>query len=204
MREATRQAFEAALLADDPAAALREGLTNGTLDKLVPEIRTEMDFPQRTRYHYLTNLEHSLLTAAAMPAVLDERLAGLFHDIGKRRTTTIKERNGEEQYLGHAPAGARMAREILTRLGYDSEQVERICRWIRHHMDLHSAANNGHSAKAQAKLLDKIEPDLAVLERLQLADIGAMHPDIHDEKYGEAVRYHQMLADTIAAREARA
>ena len=199
MREATRAAFEEALLNTDPASALRVGLENGNLDRLLPEIRTEMDFVQRTRYHHLTNLEHSLATTTAMPAVLDERLAGLFHDIGKRRTTTIKERNGEEQYLGHAPVGARMARAIFTRLGYEATLVDRVCGWIAHHMDLHSASNNGHSAKAQAKLLAKIGPDLEVLIRLQLADIGAMHPAIASEKRDEALRYHDMLRATWAA-----
>lgn len=113
-----REDFDRLLLADDPAQAIRDALTDGSLDALVPEIRSEMDMPQRTHYHHLTVLEHSLRTMALMPPRLDERLAGLFHDIGKRRTTTIKERTGEEQYIGHAAAGADMTRAILERLGY--------------------------------------------------------------------------------------
>lgn len=198
-----RTDFERALLADDAADQLRTAFASGELEELFPGVHAEMDFPQRTRYHFLTNFEHSLRTMAAMPPRLDERLAGLFHDIGKRRTTTIKPSNGEEQYLGHAPVGARMTRELLTRAGYDAALIDRVCRWIAHHMDLHSAASNGHSAKAQAKLLAKIEPDLEVMKRLQQADTGAMNPAIASEKLAEGQRYYAMLDQTIRSRAKR-
>ena len=195
----TRGGFDALLLADDPAAEVRAALAGGSLDVLVPEIRREMDVPQRTRYHHLTVLEHSLDTMARMPARLDERLAGLFHDIGKRRSTTIKERTGEEQYIGHAAVGARMTRGILERLGYESALVDRVVRWIERHMDLHMAARDGHSLKARRKLLARLRNDLPVLQRLQLADIASMAPGIAVEKTREAIDYQRLLADTPAS-----
>ena len=189
----TRQELDALLLADDPAAAVRGALDDGRLDALIPEIRREMDVPQRTRYHHLSVLDHSLATMAAMPPRLDERLAALFHDIGKRATTTIKARTGEEQYIGHARAGADMTRRILTRIGYEPELVDRVVRWVARHMDLHMAAKDGHSERAQRKLLGRIGPDLEVLKRLQLADIDAMAPAIAAEKRREATGYHRLL-----------
>jgi tRNA nucleotidyltransferase (CCA-adding enzyme) len=192
----TREDFDALLLADDPAAAVSGALADGSLDALIPELRREMDVPQRTRYHHLSVLEHSLDTMARMPARLDERLAGLFHDIGKRRTTTIKERTGEEQYLGHAGAGAEMTRGILERLGYERPLVERVVRWVARHMDLHMAARDGHSPKARAKLLGRVGDDLDVLKRLQLADVAYMAPGIAEEKEREARDYHRLLAET--------
>jgi tRNA nucleotidyltransferase (CCA-adding enzyme) len=194
----TREGFDALLLADDPVTAVRGALADGSLDALIPELRREMDVPQRTRYHHLTVLEHSLDTMARMPARLDERLAGLFHDIGKRRTTTIKERTGEEQYIGHAGAGADMTREILERLGYERSLVDRVVRWVERHMDLHMAARDGHSPKARAKLLGRLGDDLDVLKRLQLADLASMAPEVADEKGREARDYHRMLAETPA------
>ena len=191
----SRERFDALLLADDPADAVRSAFADGSLDALIPEIRREMDVPQRTRYHRMTVLEHSLDTMARMPPRLDERLAGLFHDLGKRRTTSIKERTGEEQYIGHAGAGARMAREILDRLGYEPDLVERVTRWIARHMDLHMAARDGHSLKARRKLLARIGDDLEVLERLQLADIASMASDFARDKEREARTYHRLLED---------
>jgi putative nucleotidyltransferase with HDIG domain len=192
----TQEGFNALLLADDPAAAVRDALADGSLDALIPEIRREMDVPQRTRYHHLSVLEHSLDTMARMPARLDERLAGLFHDIGKRRTTTIKERTGEEQYIGHAGSGADMTRSILERLGYDRALVDRVVRWIARHMDLHMAARDGHSPKARAKLLGRVGDDLEVLQRLQLADVASMAPGVAEEKEREAREYQKLLAET--------
>jgi tRNA nucleotidyltransferase (CCA-adding enzyme) len=190
----TKEAFDALLLADDPAGAIRDALADGSLDALVPEIRREMDVPQRTHYHQHTVLEHSLDTMSRMAPQLDERLAGLFHDIGKRRSTTIKQRTGEEQYIGHADVGARMARQILERLGYEPALVDRVVRWIARHMDLHMAARDGHSPKARRKLLGRLGSDLEVLQRLQLADIASMAPGIAEEKEREARRYHEVLA----------
>lgn len=196
----TREGFDALLLSDDPAAGVHDALADGSLDALIPEIRREMDVPQRTRYHHLTVLEHSLDTMSRMPARLDERLAGLFHDIGKRRATTIKPSTGEEQYIGHAGVGARMAREILDRLGYEPALVERVTRWIERHMDLHMAARDGHSPKAQRKLLARIGEDLEVLQRLQLADLASMAPGVAEEKEREARAHHGRLAETRADR----
>jgi UTP:GlnB (protein PII) uridylyltransferase len=192
----TREDFDRLLLAGDPAQALRDALADGSLDALVPEIRREMDVPQRTHYHQHTVLEHSLRTMALMPPRLEERLAGLFHDIGKRRTTTIKQRTGEEQYIGHAGVGARLTRDILGRLGYEREVVERIVRWIDLHMDLHMAARDGHSLKARRRILGRLGDDLEVLKRLQLADIATMAPQTAEEKGREARQYHEMLAST--------
>ena len=192
----TREELDRLLVADDPAQAVCDALASGSLDELIPEISREMDMPQRTHYHQYTVLEHSLRTMALMPASLDERLAGLFHDIGKRRTTTIKERTGEEQYIGHAGAGARLTRTILERLGYDRPMVERVVRWIDRHMDLHMAARDGHSLKARRKILGRLGDDLEVLKRLQLADIATMAPDIAQEHGRRAREYHELLAST--------
>lgn len=199
MADVAREDFDRLLLSDNPAAAVRQALADGSLDRLIPEIRREMDVPQRTRYHHLPVLEHSLQTMALMPPRLDERLAGLFHDIGKRRTTTIKERTGEEQYIGHAGAGATMTRAILERLGYERHLIERVVRWIARHMDLHMAARDGTSLKARRKLLGKVGEDLEVLQRLQLADIASMAPQIAEEHGRRAREYHELLATTPRA-----
>jgi len=192
----TREGFDSLLLADDPASAVRGALDDGSLDALIPEIRREMDVPQRTRYHRYSVLDHSLDTMARMPPRLDERLAGLFHNIGKRRATTIKPRTGEEQYIGHAAVSADLARPILVRLGYDAALVERVGRWIARHMDLHMAARDGHSLKARRKVLARLGDDLDVLKRLQLADIASMAPGFADDKRREALDYHRLLDET--------
>jgi tRNA nucleotidyltransferase (CCA-adding enzyme) len=188
--------LERLVIAEDPAQAVRHALADGSLDELIPEIRQEMDVPQRTHYHQYTVLEHSLRTMALVPPNLDERLSALFHDIGKRRTTTIKPQTGEEQYIGHAAAGATLTRAILERLGYERPLVERVVRWIARHMDLHMAARDGHSLKARRKVLRRLGDDLEVLKRLQLADIATMARETAEEKGQEARAYHELLAGT--------
>jgi hypothetical protein len=42
--------LERLLLADDPSQSIRDAIADGSLDRLIPEIRQEMDVPQRTHY----------------------------------------------------------------------------------------------------------------------------------------------------------
>jgi len=206
MTPAEKHKFEAHLAAPNADVLLRADLAkSGWLDALLPELRAEMDFPQVTRYHAYSIFEHSLRTMMGMPANPQERLLGLLHDIGKHRCVSIKKRDDgvrQEQFLGHGEAGAKMIVPILARIGYDREFIETMARQVYLHMDLHLAANNGLSAKAQAKLLGKIEPDLEILKRLQIADINAMNPVLAPAMRKTALGYHRILAETIAAREA--
>jgi hypothetical protein len=61
------------------------------------------------------------------------------------------------------------------------------------------AARDAYSPKAQRKLLGRIGDDLQVLERLQLADIASMAPDVARDKTREALDYHSLLASTGTA-----
>ena len=68
--------------------------------------------------------------------------------------------------------------------------------WSERVIALHMAARDGHSSKAQRRLLDRIGDDLDVLQRLQLADAASMAPGIAEDKEREARDYHRRLAET--------
>lgn len=185
-------------LAGPTPAGLREAVLTGVFDVSVPELRAEMDFPQRTPFHALSILDHSLATAWYLP-VGEERLTGFLHDIGKHRATSINPRTGHEQYIGHPEAGYALAQILLTRLGFASVEVRRICRRIGRHMILHAGANDAVSAKSLDKILLRLGDDLEPLIRLQLADIAAMNPALALTKGQEAVAFHARLRAREAA-----
>jgi putative nucleotidyltransferase with HDIG domain len=194
-----RGRFEAALLSRAPAAELQAGLAAGWLHELLPELRREMDVAQRTRWHHLSVLEHALATVERTPPVLEERLAALLHDIGKRRTASINPKTGDEQYLDHAAVGARLAAPLLVRLGYPRATVERVCRLIERHMDLHHAANDPGSPRAMRRLQARLGSDLPALLRLAAADTAAMHPALREAKLAALATYAERLRETPAS-----
>lgn len=168
-------AFRGLLLAESPAAGLRDAML-GWLGDWIPELR-ELDTPQRTRWHDRSVLEHSLAVVEALPPVLEERVAGLLHDIGKRRRRSVDER-GEEHYYGHDIESAQMAGAILRRaeLGIDPGIVTEM---IRLHMAFHDAlANRIRSDRAVRALSERLGPHFDRVARLSLADSGAMAPEM--------------------------
>lgn len=59
------------------------------------------------------------------------RLALLLHDIGKPHSY---QDDGEvRHFYGHPIKSAQMAREILTRIGYDNDDIEDICYLVENH-----------------------------------------------------------------------
>ena len=65
----------AALVADDPAAALRALDAAGTLTRLIPELEAGRGFVQPERHHY-TVLEHNLAAVAALHEATTDTAAG--------------------------------------------------------------------------------------------------------------------------------
>jgi len=79
---------------------------------------------------------HMLHTAAAAPARLHLRLAGLLHDVGK----PIAYRNTGKMY-NHDIIGEGISREILTRLRYPNHIIDKVTNLVRRHMyDLNGSA----------------------------------------------------------------
>ena len=98
----------------------------------LPELAPMAGLDQRCKYHCYDVLEHS---AAAVEAVQPEpllRWAALLHDVGKPACFSVDE-SGRGHFHGHAKAGAPMAREIMTRLRFDRDTVNRVAQLVELH-----------------------------------------------------------------------
>ena len=60
------------------------------------------------------------------------RLSALFHDIAKPRVR--KKIKGRWRFFGHADASAKLCREIMLRLRFSNEQIDRVTHLVYHHM----------------------------------------------------------------------
>jgi putative nucleotidyltransferase with HDIG domain len=73
--------------------------------------------------------------AAKQNFPLDVRIAALFHDIGKPR---VKEGEGPDStFYGHDIVGGKMSAEILERLHFPKDRIEKIVKLVRWHLFKH-------------------------------------------------------------------
>ncbi|HCC67882.1 TPA: polynucleotide adenylyltransferase, partial [Patescibacteria group bacterium] len=78
-------------------------------------------------YHKYDVYEHSLRTCDI--AEDSVKLVALLHDIGKVRTDM-----GNGHFYGHDIIGAQMTQEILKRLRFSKQEIEKASRLVRNHM----------------------------------------------------------------------
>lgn len=112
----------------------------------VPELAASRGFDQHSRYHAYDVYEH---TARVLAAAGERELsrcaeglaerpsrslmwAALLHDVAKPATFTI-DGDGRGHFYGHPALGAKMARQIMQRLGCPRDLVRDACLIIRFH-----------------------------------------------------------------------
>ncbi|MBI2640840.1 MAG: CCA tRNA nucleotidyltransferase [Candidatus Sungbacteria bacterium] len=106
----------------------------GLLKYIIPEIEEGIGVENRPRI--FTIWEHNLKAleyGAKQKFSWDVCLAALLHDVGKPRTKGPK-KNDEWTFYGHDMVGARMAAQILERLHFPRDTVEKVSTLIRWHL----------------------------------------------------------------------
>lgn len=133
-KERIRDEFSKLLMAENAAAGIVKLLETGLLKHIVPELLEGVGVGQN-KHHIYTIFEHNIRSldyAAKNNFSLHLRLAALLHDIGKKRS---KRGEGEDStFYGHQVIGEKMAVEILDRLRYSKEIIEKVAILIREHM----------------------------------------------------------------------
>ena len=151
---------------------------------LIPELSVLKDFNQLHFRHDKTAFEHTAAVIKNTPPKPVLRLAALFHDIAKPRCLNIDE-NGIGHYYGHAPIGAFVAKDILTRLKLDNETKSAVEELVRLHENRFPA-----EPKAIKRLLGKIgaERYFDLLELMRADDLGKKAEYFPGEEFYENYR----------------
>jgi len=129
---------------DDPGLAFEIAADTGVLEKLIPELNNTVGFDQQNKWHSLLLFDHIrevLQIAVGQSDNIDLRWAALLHDVGKPPSQWVDDdgfahyyQNEEGQGQQHEIVGADMAREILTRLKFPTDRIDRISSLVRWHM----------------------------------------------------------------------
>ena len=145
----------------------------GLLAQLLPEVKAFQGVEQPPEYHPEGDVwTHVLLMLEKMgPATGSLAFGVLLHDVGKPPTFRRADRI---RFDGHAEVGAAMAKELLQRLRFSNDDVERITSLVAHHMKFKDVPKMRPSTLKRFLRLEHFEEHLA-LHRLDcLASNGRL------------------------------
>jgi poly(A) polymerase len=130
-RERVGAELDKMLVTEKPSEAISLLDSLDLLAYTIPEM-LEMHEMERGPLHYKEVYPHTLKVLDRTDPDLVLRWAALLHDVAKPATYGIT--GGEVHFFGHEKVGARMARDILTRLREPAEVVEPVVQLVAEHL----------------------------------------------------------------------
>lgn len=120
------------LVAPHPKLAFEELLDIGVLDLFIPELLAGVGVEQN-EFHKHDVFEHIMAVLQATPADLRLRLTAIFHDIAKPQTLSIGD-DGRRHFYKHEDLGAKIAKEVMTRLRFPKDLTGEVSTLVQYHM----------------------------------------------------------------------
>lgn len=187
------------------AEKAREGIETlrelGLLQFIIPELVEGYGVTQN-KHHIYTVWEHNLLSleyAVKQKWSFEIRLASLLHDVGKPK---VKKGEGKDStFYGHEVVGARLAKQILSRLKFPQKTIEKVVTLVRYHLFYY---NVGEVTEASIRrLIKNVGPEnTEELLQVRMADrIGSGVPKAEPYKLRH-LRYliEKVSLDPISAK----
>jgi putative nucleotidyltransferase with HDIG domain len=135
-RERVRDEFIKLLMTDFPMRGLILMKETGMLEYIVPELLRGVGVSQN-QAHSFDVWEHNIRTlqhAADKNWPLHVRLSAIFHDISKPETRRFSQEKHDYTFYGHDVVGGRVSREIMERLKFPKELIDKVSMFVRWHM----------------------------------------------------------------------
>lgn len=178
---------------------LKKAYELGITKVILPEFDEMMTTTQETPHHKYTVGEHTLKTIEYIRADKVLRLTMLFHDIAKPQMKTMDEK-GVAHFKMHDVKGAEMTKQILRRLKFDNDTMNKVVKLVQYH-DYRMPAQPKNVRRAMNKIGEELFPYyLEVREADTLAQSDYMQEEklqnIKDvrECYEEILAKHECVS----------
>ncbi|OGF69452.1 hypothetical protein A3H65_03795 [Candidatus Giovannonibacteria bacterium RIFCSPLOWO2_02_FULL_45_14] len=175
-KERIRDEFQKLIMAEGAVSGIEILRESGLLKEFMPELLEGYGVGQNL-HHIYTVWEHNLKSlecAIKEKWLLDVRVAALLHDVGKPRA---KRGDGKfSTFYGHDIIGAKIADQILSRLRFPKEFIEKVSKLIRYHLFYYNVDEVTESSVR--RLIAKVSiGDMEDLIRVRICDrIGSGVP----------------------------
>jgi len=166
----------------------------GLLIFIIPEMEEGYKIEQN-KHHIYDCYEHNLLAlkfASEQNFSKEIRFAALFHDIGKPRSKAGK--GADSTFYNHEIIGAKMAEQILNRLKFPRNEIEKIVRLVRYHLFYYNVGEVSESSVR--RLVREVGPEnMEDLLKVRMADrIGSGVPKAEPYK----LRHLKYIIDKVS------
>ena len=160
------------VVAPVPSDAINGLDTLGLLGYTIPEL-LQMHEMERGPHHYKEVYPHTMKVVDRTAPDLVLRWAALLHDVAKPATYSVTD--GEVHFFGHEKLGARMARDILTRLRRPADLIEQVAHLVSEHLRI-GVYDESWTDGAVRRFLRETAPITGRLFALSRADITSQRP----------------------------
>lgn len=141
------------LLTKKPSIGLRMLEKTGLLQYVLPDF-VEMVNLEQNEYHFGTAWEHTLMVVDNTKPILENRVAALFHDLGKIKTKTVDE-NGKIHFYNHENVSAFLSEVRMKTMKYPNNIIKRVRKAVNAHMRTKSFGDD--CAKLKDKSVRKLQ-----------------------------------------------
>ena len=134
-KERIRDEFSKLVTGDNVAMGIQALVESNLIDYIIPEIR-DLKIEVDPDHHHKDVYEHTLQVTSKVSPDLILRLGALLHDIAKPATKGID--NGKVHFRHHEVVGARMTKEILSKLKYPKKLISSVALLVENHLRPHT------------------------------------------------------------------
>ncbi len=175
--ERVRDELVKLMLSDDPRTGLDLLVETGLADLMLPELpalqmeRDEHNHHKDVYQHTLTVIEQAidLERARGHQPDLINRLAALFHDIGKPATRRF-EAGGKVSFHHHDVVGAKLTRKRMQALHFSNEEIKAVSALVELHLRFHGYGEGHWTDSAVRRYVRDAGVELEHLHILTRAD----------------------------------
>lgn len=175
-RERIRDEMNKLLLSPHPAKGLDLLVELGLMPWIIPEVMELRGVNMRTPTLKATKdvYAHVLRVVERSSPRLLARWGALLHDIAKPRTQSVED--NKIYFFGHEDVGAHMARDILKRLHFDREFIQKVSQIVKLHMRANAYTSDWTDGAVRRLMLDSGDTLVDLLD-LSRADITSYRVD---------------------------
>ncbi|MGH4138937.1 CCA tRNA nucleotidyltransferase [Clostridium sp.] len=134
------------------------------LEFILPELQVAVGFNQQNPHHDKDIFEHTLAVVENCPPKLNVRVAALLHDVAKPNCFTV-DNKGIGHFYGHDKKGVKISKQILKRLKFDNQSINKISTLVNEHMNVLPKPTDASVKHLINRVGINLVPDLFALQR---------------------------------------